>query len=89
MYVEHVVIFKLNQFQTTRHEKITIVGGTSQRFLVDRPAQILCVPSGSALVDYLVWTKNGNKLESGLETFDEPGLLYFSKFQVNYFSFCS
>lgn len=67
---------------TTRHEKISIVGGTSQRFLVGRPAQILCVPSGSAIIDYLEWTRNGNKLESGLEAFNEPGLLYFENFQV-------
>ncbi|KAI6183937.1 Immunoglobulin domain protein [Aphelenchoides bicaudatus] len=66
---------------TTRHEKISIVGGTSQKFLVGRPAQILCIPSGSALIDRLEWTKNDNKLSSGLEAFNEPGLLYFEAFQ--------
>jgi hypothetical protein len=65
-----------------RHEKISIVGGTSQRFTIGRPAQILCIASGAALIDRLEWTRNGNKLSSGLEAFNEPGLLYFENFEV-------
>lgn len=67
-----------------RHEKISIVGGTSQRFSVGKPAQILCTASGAALIDELKWTKNGNKLLSGLEGFNEPGLLYFENFQARF-----
>lgn len=65
-----------------RHDKITVVGGTSQRFAIGRPAQILCTSSGSALIDRLEWTRNGNKLASGLEAFNEPGLIHFETFQV-------
>lgn len=66
---------------------VAVLGGSNQWFPIGQSAQLVCASSGSSLVERLEWTRNGStsNLPDEVNDQNEPGILYFKTFKVNFF----
>lgn len=62
---------------------VSILGGSTQGFELGKPANLICVATGSEIVDRIQWAKVDGALSDNVKE-TEHGILHISKFRVRH-----
>ncbi|CAI5441954.1 unnamed protein product [Caenorhabditis angaria] len=63
---------------------VTILGGSKQKFVAGRDAELVCTSTGNSLIDRLEWSRPDAEISSDVEDHNENGILHFATFKNGY-----